>query len=356
VKPKQLKRLILFGVGSIAAILLSIVGNNILHQSNPTPVAAVLTPTQTTIDPAFANPAPSLILPTTIALPAENAANPDPAAVENPTVNQNAIPNPALADAVGSPQLPPANIAATAGQAIAPTTDKGGKNGFSVNTPANTTTNRTNNSIRTPVNRQVGTVPPAGAQPSGGGYSIAVPTNNPAANRYSAIARQTGYMERYPQLANSEFTTRDGQKLVKDAAEAFDSMRAAARQSGVSLSIKSGFRDIATQEGIFKRKGGGVSAAEFSAPPGHSQHHTGLALDINSLSPSFRNTREYRWLKANAPRFGFMLSYENNESRCDLGPHNEPWHWVYIGKPAARELMQAFIARANQCGYNPERP
>jgi LAS superfamily LD-carboxypeptidase LdcB len=358
VKLKQIKLLILFGVGSLAAVLLAIVGNNILHQSNPTPVAAVLTPTQTTIGPAFANPAPSLILPTTIALPAENAANPDPAAVENPTVNQNAIPNPTLADA--SPQLPPADIAAALPPADSnpPTTDKGGKIGVSANTP----TNRTNNSIRTPVNnrtpvnRQVGTVPPAGAQPSGGGYSIAVQTNNPAANRYHSIARQTGYMERYPQLASSEFTTRDGQRLVKDAAEAFDRMRAAARQGGVSLSIKSGFRDIATQEGIFKRKGGGVSAAEFSAPPGHSQHHTGLALDLNSLSPSFRNSREYRWLKANAPQYGFMLSYENNESRCDLGPHNEPWHWVYIGKPAARSLMEQFIARANQCGYNPERP
>jgi LAS superfamily LD-carboxypeptidase LdcB len=349
-----MKLLILFGVGSLAAVLLSIVGNNILHQSNPTPVAAVLTPTQTTIDPAFANPAPSLILPTTIALPAENAVNPDPAAVENPTVNQNAIPNPALADT--SPQLPPANTAAALPPADSnpPTTGKGGKIGVSANTP----TNRTNNSIRTPVNRQVGTVPPPGAQLSGGGgsYSIAVPTNNAAANRYHSIAQQTGYRERYPQIASSEFTTRDSQKLVKDAAEAFDRMRAAARQSGVSLSIKSGFRDIATQEGIFKRKGGGVSAAEYSAPPGHSQHHTGLALDINSLSPSFRNTREYRWLKANAPQYGFMLSYENNESRCDLGPHNEPWHWVYVGQPAARSLMEQFIARANQCGYNPLQP
>jgi LAS superfamily LD-carboxypeptidase LdcB len=203
--------------------------------------------------------------------------------------------------------------------------------------------------------RTVSAAPPAVAQ-SGGSYEIAVPTNNAAANRYHSIAQQTGYKERYPQVANSEFTTRDGHKLVKDAAVAFDSMRAAARQAGISLTIKSGFRDIATQEGIFKRKGGGVAAAEFSAPPGHSQHHTGLALDLNSLSPSFRNTREYRWLKANAPRFGFMLSYENNESRCDLGPHNEPWHWVYIGKPAARSLMQDFITRANQCGYNPERP
>jgi LAS superfamily LD-carboxypeptidase LdcB len=193
-----------------------------------------------------------------------------------------------------------------------------------------------------------------------GGYAEAFGTDNQVANKYSKVAQKTGYKERYPQISESEMTSRDGQKLVKDAATAFDSMRAAARRDGVSIKILSGYRSIATQVGLFENKikkfKSEIRAADYSAPPGHSQHHTGLALDLNSLSPSFRNTKEYRWLKNNAPKYGFMLSYENNESKCDLGPHNEPWHWVYVGKPAALSLMQEFIARAKQCGYDPEKP
>lgn len=192
--------------------------------------------------------------------------------------------------------------------------------------------------------------------PSIDGYTIAVPKDNSTSEKYEQIAQATGYLERYPQLASSEFAARDGQKVVKDAALAFDSMRAAARKDGISLKVLSGFRDIQTQVGIFKRKGANIAAANYSAPPGHSQHHTGLAMDLNSLSPSFRKSKEYRWLKANAPGFGFMLSYENDESHCDMGPHNEPWHWVFIGKPAARSLMEDFISRAKQCGYDPEHP
>jgi LAS superfamily LD-carboxypeptidase LdcB len=189
---------------------------------------------------------------------------------------------------------------------------------------------------------------------SGLTYKFAYPADNQWSNQYDRIAKNTGYLERYPQMGNSELISYQGQKVVKDAATAFESMRQQAKKDGIALKIISGFRDIQTQMGIFKRKGNSVAAAEYSAPPGHSQHHTGLALDINSLSPSFRKTKEYRWLKNNAPKFGFMLSYENDESKCDLGPHNEPWHWVYIGKSEAKSLMSDFINRARQCGYDPE--
>jgi LAS superfamily LD-carboxypeptidase LdcB len=182
-------------------------------------------------------------------------------------------------------------------------------------------------------------------------YLEAIPADNSISRKYRSIAQQTGYIETYPQLATSIMGTSNGQRVVQDALDAFNNMRTEAAKERISLKILSGFRDLRTQVGIFERKGGGVRAAEYSAPPGHSQHHTGLAIDINSLSPSFRNTAAYRWLKNNAPRYGFMLSYENRQG--DLGPKNEPWHWVYVKDPRAMRLMSCFINRAQNMGYDP---
>jgi hypothetical protein len=46
-----------------------------------------------------------------------------------------------------------------------------------------------------------------------------------------------------------------------------------------------------------------------------------------------------------------MLPYANING--DLGPNNEPWHWVYVGKPPAMKLMAAFLSRARQANYDP---
>jgi LAS superfamily LD-carboxypeptidase LdcB len=182
-------------------------------------------------------------------------------------------------------------------------------------------------------------------------YRLAINTNGKIANRYDDIARQTGYVEQYPEVDSQELVTYQGQRLHKDAAAAFDRLRQAAAKEGITLRIISGFRGIKSQTEIFAGKGNGLSAAAYSAPPGHSQHHTGLAIDINSLQPSFRTSKEFKWLKKNAPTYGFMLPYSNTSG--DLGPNNEPWHWVYVGKSPAMQLLAGFLSRARQNNYDP---
>jgi LAS superfamily LD-carboxypeptidase LdcB len=182
-------------------------------------------------------------------------------------------------------------------------------------------------------------------------YRLSKPAGNPIAQRYQSIAQRTGYVETYPEVAAAELVDYHGQSLAADSAEAFERMRVAAAQDGVTLKVISGFRSIATQVSIFDGKGGGLAAAEYSAPPGHSQHHTGLAVDINSLSPSFKQTKAFAWLRKNAKTYGFMLPY--TEGSGDLGPRAEPWHWVYVGKPAAMKLMANFVERARQFTRDP---
>jgi LAS superfamily LD-carboxypeptidase LdcB len=182
-------------------------------------------------------------------------------------------------------------------------------------------------------------------------YRVAVAIHNPIAQKYEDIAKRTGYLEQYPEIGSAETIEYQGQRLHKDAASAFDKMRKAADQDNVKLQVISGFRGIRAQADIFEGKGGGLQAAEYSAPPGHSQHHTGLAIDINSLQPSFRTSKAFSWLKEHGSEYGFMLPYANING--DLGPNNEPWHWVYVGKPPAMKLMAAFLGRARQANYDP---
>lgn len=174
---------------------------------------------------------------------------------------------------------------------------------------------------------------------------------NPIAHRYSRIAKATGYVEIYPEAQSTQLVSYQGQQLQPDVAGSFDRMRNAAIVDGIELRVVSGFRSLQSQVQIFEGKGGGLQAAEYSAPPGHSQHHTGLAVDINSLQPSFGQTKAFIWLRRHAGSYGFILPY--TEGSGDLGPRAEPWHWVYVGKPSAMKLMAGFLQRARQLSRDP---
>ncbi len=137
--------------------------------------------------------------------------------------------------------------------------------------------------------------------------------------------------------------------LDQEAASAFKKMQSAASTQGIQLKIISGFRSIASQNKLFEsqiqRKGGKQAAAKYSAPPGHSEHHTGYALDIgdgaspaNDLKVSFENTPAYQWLARNANQYGFELSFPPGNIQ---GVSYEPWHWRYVTSPRASEIFMA---------------
>lgn len=126
------------------------------------------------------------------------------------------------------------------------------------------------------------------------------------------------------------------QRLAPHAAACWQAMQSAARGEGVELFLVSGFRSVDYQRGIWERKlARGQSIEEIltvSAPPGYSQHHSGLAVDITTpgvpdLTEEFESTPAFRWLLARAGAFGFTLSYPRNNR---YGISYEPWHW-YAG-------------------------
>jgi D-alanyl-D-alanine carboxypeptidase len=124
-------------------------------------------------------------------------------------------------------------------------------------------------------------------------------------------------------------------RLAPRAAAAWRRMQAAAARDGCDLLPISGFRSVARQTKIIRRKlAAGQRLGDIlrvNAVPGCSEHHTGRAIDVGSpadvhLTSAFARTREFRWLKKHAGRFGFRLSYP---PRNRQGIAYEPWHWCW---------------------------
>jgi zinc D-Ala-D-Ala carboxypeptidase len=154
---------------------------------------------------------------------------------------------------------------------------------------------------------------------------------------------------------------RDTQRIVKMhriAADALTLMMRAAATAGLELVPISGFRSVEQQTKLFaksvEKRGSEIEASRWVAPPGHSEHHTGLAVDIgegpepdSDAEPKFGDTAAYRWLQANAASFGFEMSFSANNAQ---GVGCEPWHWRFVGTPEASQVFaeaREFTAKAS---------
>ena len=122
----------------------------------------------------------------------------------------------------------------------------------------------------------------------------------------------------------------------------------AEQEAGLIFLARSGYRSYETQVSLYQRyvdQNGQEAADRFSARAGHSEHQTGLAIDVTAdsvngqLTTEFGKTAEGIWLKDNAHRFGYIIRYlEGRES--ETGYQYEPWHIRYVGVEAATEIYQ----------------
>jgi D-alanyl-D-alanine carboxypeptidase len=134
-----------------------------------------------------------------------------------------------------------------------------------------------------------------------------------------------------------------------DAAAALGQMFDAAQNSGLNLMLTSGYRSYSSQVSVYGNyvKQSGVTEADtFSARPGHSEHQTGLAADLEpydqkcELDQCFGDTPEGKWLGANCYRFGFVIRYPK-DGQSLTGYVYEPWHVRYVGKDLANQLYES---------------
>ncbi len=117
-----------------------------------------------------------------------------------------------------------------------------------------------------------------------------------------------------------------------------------AKEDGVTILIASAYRSFDTQttlKSTYKVIYGAGTANQFSADQGYSEHQLGTALDFAdpieaSLTINFEQTKAFEWLKANAYKYGFILSYPKGNAYYQY----EPWHWRFVGRDLARKMFR----------------
>lgn len=138
-------------------------------------------------------------------------------------------------------------------------------------------------------------------------------------------------------------------KVRASAASAMEKMFAAATQQNIRLMLASGYRSYNEQNVIYSgyvRTQGQVQADAQSAKPGHSEHQSGWAADIEpasrlcEVSQCFGATPEGKWLVANAHSFGFIIRYQLDQENLS-GYEYEPWHIRYVGVELADQIVKS---------------
>lgn len=138
-------------------------------------------------------------------------------------------------------------------------------------------------------------------------------------------------------------------QMRREAAAALEALFRAAKEAGLDLYGVSGYRSRERQSEIYnnniERKGLEYTE-KYSARPGHSEHQTGLAMDVstqsiqNRLDEVFGSTPEGKWLARHAHEYGFIIRYPKSKSEI-TGYSYEPWHIRYVGKDLANELYNS---------------
>ena len=141
-------------------------------------------------------------------------------------------------------------------------------------------------------------------------------------------------------------TFSDGmQFLRKEAKYQFEKMCGDAKIDGYNIIAVSTFRSSDYQEKLFNEyclSKGYDYAFMCSAKKGHSEHQTGLAVDVSDSIldyNDFIDTKEFEWMKDNSYKYGFILRYPKFKSDI-TGFKFEPWHYRYVGDKIARKLYK----------------
>lgn len=158
-----------------------------------------------------------------------------------------------------------------------------------------------------------------------------------------------------PQTGFSPVVFENGQKVDSRIVPALKKMFEACRRDGLLPCVTSAYRSPEQQRQILDAKveemlAAGVSekdavteALGWAAEPGHSEHETGLALDINSSNEKkCPSRRVYAWFAEHGAEYGFILRYPE-EKTAVTGVEYEPWHFRYVGRKAAEEIRSSGV-------------
>jgi len=133
--------------------------------------------------------------------------------------------------------------------------------------------------------------------------------------------------------------------LRKVAKEAFEKLGREAKKKNYTIVAVSTYRSFDYQDRLYNYyiETKGLEYADLcSARPGHSEHQTGLAVDVmgsNYDYDRFAESIEFKWMKENAHKYGFILRYPKGKEKI-TGFKYEPWHYRYVGIEVATIIYE----------------
>lgn len=182
-------------------------------------------------------------------------------------------------------------------------------------------------------------------------YKDPTPAKN--LNKETILVNKYYYLEKNYVPNNLEtISTRfalSNMKLVKEAKDAFEEMASAAKKENLNIIAMSTYRSYDYQVNLYNkyvRTDGKEAADTYSGRPGHSEHQTGLAVDVYNGKvnyTSFEKTKEFIWMSNNASDYGFILRFPKDKE-TETGYTYESWHYRYVGKDIAKYIKEHDIS------------
>ena len=154
-------------------------------------------------------------------------------------------------------------------------------------------------------------------------------------------------------IENTRDDGRAPQQMRLYAAKALEALFKEMEAAGFTdVDVTSGYRSYSYQESLFNQRleqyaylgdGAYAAAAQIVNPPGSSEHQSGLCVDMHNISTgadvSFGETEQFKWLRDNCWKFGFILRYPEDKTEI-TGISYEPWHYRYVGRYHAQQMYE----------------
>lgn len=154
-----------------------------------------------------------------------------------------------------------------------------------------------------------------------------------------------------PNISIREDKSSAEKSVRKELATHLEEMFSDANKVANQLMLGSGYRSITQQTVYFNNMVSSVGyeqANKTIAVPSQSEHHTGLAVDISTVSricylaQCFEDTSDGKWLQEYSYKYGFILRYPKGKESI-TGYSYEPWHFRYVGIDLATALHESSL-------------
>lgn len=144
--------------------------------------------------------------------------------------------------------------------------------------------------------------------------------------------------------------------LIEEVYDEFIRLFEDAKEAGLFIVINSSYRDYNEQKSIYDDEMSASSieyADSYIARPGHSEHQTGLTIDVSdgvAIMEEFEETEEFKWMEKNAHKYGFILRYPKDKEDI-TGYSYESWHYRYLGKDLATKVYNSNLTYDEYYAY-----